>query len=91
MVERQLYELKLKEQDAQESEEEQLRVFDDPQDQEPNLNANSSLLEARPKDMGKGKAVEGAVDPVSNASKRRRPPIDPFAGMCTRAFPLGPC
>ena len=79
-----MYEQKLKEQDAQESEEEQLRVFDDPHDQEPNPNANS----------GKGKAehaVEETAELIPNASKRKRPLVDPFAGMCTRAFPLGPC
>ena len=83
MLERKLYEQKLKEQDAQESEEEELRVFDDPHDQDPNPKASSSLLEARPKDIGKGKAIEGAAEPILNARKRRRPLVDPFAGMCT--------
>ncbi|KAF8079087.1 hypothetical protein FPV67DRAFT_1663741 [Lyophyllum atratum] len=78
MLERQLYEKKLKEQDARESEEEELEVFDGAEnDMEVDISAPKSK-----KAEGKAKEVPLASDaPTSKGNnKRRRPAIDPFAG-----------
>ncbi|KAF5384924.1 hypothetical protein D9615_001125 [Tricholomella constricta] len=75
MLERQLYEKKLKEQDARESEEEGLEVFDGEEDR---MNVDTSASK-----KAKGKAKEAPsieTGTTSKSSKRRRPAIDPFAG-----------
>lgn len=83
MLERQLYEQKLKEQDAQESEDEGLQVFED----------NDESMEAEPSapkiNNNKGKAKANEVPstpagPTSAGAKRRRPTLDPFAGTYLR-------
>ncbi|KAG6813979.1 hypothetical protein H0H92_004472 [Tricholoma furcatifolium] len=77
MLERQLYEKKLKEQDARDSEEEELEVFDE-----------DASMDVEPEKKSKGKAKE--VPPPDNetrlkGNKRRRPAIDPFAGDLRRS------
>jgi len=78
MLERQLYEKKLKEQDARESEEEELEVFDGAED---NMEVDTSAPKSK-KAKGKAKEVPlaGNVPTSKDNNKRRRPAIDPFAG-----------
>ncbi|KAG6846045.1 hypothetical protein H0H87_006409 [Tephrocybe sp. NHM501043] len=77
MIERQLYEKKLKEQDARDSEEDELQVFED----DNGMDVDPSVSE--PVKNGKGKAKEVSPpndDATSGNTKRRRPVVDPFAG-----------
>jgi len=72
MLERQLYEKKLREKDARENEEEVLEVFDSAED-------DAGVAESQ-----KASHKATAVPPIGNGSKgsnkRRRPVVDPFAG-----------
>jgi exosome complex protein LRP1 len=79
MRDREAYERQIKERDAMESSEDELGVFDGDNNDEAgdtpmDVDINHNL-------KGKGKEVVSATDglPSSN-NKRRRPPIDPFAG-----------
>ncbi|KAG6911331.1 hypothetical protein DXG01_001002 [Tephrocybe rancida] len=75
MIERQLYEKKLKEQDARDGEEE-LEVFDDDMDVDP-----SATLEHMKNPKGKAKETPPPQnEATSRGNKRRRPALDPFAG-----------
>ncbi|GLB43492.1 putative sas10/Utp3/C1D family protein [Lyophyllum shimeji] len=78
MLERQLYEKRLKEQDARENEEEVLEVYDGAEE---DMDVDVGVAKSQ---KAKGKAKE--VPPTEDAStskgsdKRRRPAVDPFAG-----------
>lgn len=72
MKERAQYEEELKKRDAEESEEDGLEVFADGDPVQAGMDVDVSDVK------GKAKAVEGEV-----GVKRRRPAIDPFAGMCS--------
>ncbi|KAG6874404.1 hypothetical protein C0995_015140 [Termitomyces sp. Mi166 len=78
MLERQLYEKKLKEQDAKESEDEVLEVFDG----DNKMNVDTSTSEPTKNAKGKAKEVVSTTDHSKSrdGNKRRRPVIDPFAG-----------
>lgn len=75
MLERQQYEKDLREQDAEDSEEDVLEGFEDGMDVEPDVPSTTS--------KGKGKAPEQSP---AKLNKRRRPDIDPFAGMFINTF-----
>ncbi|KAG5643137.1 hypothetical protein DXG03_001527 [Asterophora parasitica] len=82
MLERQLYEKKLKEQDAQDSEEVELEVFDG-EEEEDKMDVDTPTSRSSKKGKGKAKDVPPAQDQATNSkadTKRRRPAIDPFAG-----------
>ncbi|KAG6879003.1 hypothetical protein C0992_005985 [Termitomyces sp. T32_za158] len=78
MLERQLYEKKLKEQAALESEEEELKVFDGDDD----MHVDASTPEPTKNGKGKSKEIPSTNDDskTKSGSKRSRPAIDPFAG-----------
>ncbi|KAG6868567.1 hypothetical protein C0993_001014 [Termitomyces sp. T159_Od127] len=76
MLERQLYEKKLKEQAAQESEEAELEVFDG----DDALNVDVSTPEPTKNTKGKNKEITNDDTKTKGISKRSRPAIDPFAG-----------
>ncbi|THH12281.1 hypothetical protein EW146_g7757 [Bondarzewia mesenterica] len=83
MREREKYQKELREADEAEEEEEDLEMFDDDDEPVEISSAGASGME----DKGKGKAKASSIDlsegtasaPVAR-SKRRRPPVDPFAG-----------
>ncbi|KAG6851380.1 hypothetical protein H0H93_005778 [Arthromyces matolae] len=79
MLERQLYEKNLKEQAAQESQEEELEVFGDDDDKADVVTATSKSSK---KAKGKAKQVTSSGNEPSPAdsNRRKRPLIDPFAG-----------
>lgn len=89
MLERQQYEKELKEQEQADSEEEELAVFGD---DDMGMEMDSSVLTSASK--GKRKEVlPDAQEPSSQlSSKRRRPAVDPFAGiaylMCFDTTPI---
>ncbi|RDB29596.1 Nuclear nucleic acid-binding protein C1D [Hypsizygus marmoreus] len=80
MLERQLYEKKLREEDAQEIEEEVLEVYEDTED----TRMDVDTIAPKSTKKGKGKAKEVPSTPTDSTSqpigKRRRPAVDPFAG-----------
>ncbi|KAG5341642.1 hypothetical protein C0989_008400 [Termitomyces sp. Mn162] len=78
MLERQLYEKKLKEQDAQGSEEEELEVFDG----DDKMSVDAPISEPTKNTKGKAKEVSSTIDDSKpkGSNKRRRPVVDPFAG-----------
>ena len=76
MRERELYEKEMKERDAMESSDHELEVFDGEtkDDTRMDIDSDQNL-------KGKGKEVVTPTDGLpSSKNKRRRPPIDPFAG-----------
>lgn len=77
MLERQQYEKELTQQDEEGSEEEELTVFED---NVTGMAVDSSVITGPTK--GKGREVPSAIqEPIPQPSgKRKRPPVDPFAG-----------
>ena len=79
MAERAEYEKELREIGS--GEEEDLRMFDEEEDEEERENRGAS-------DIGKGKQklADTMVDDSQVGKKRRRPKMDPFAGKCVEHF-----
>ncbi|KAG6854157.1 hypothetical protein C0991_010068 [Blastosporella zonata] len=76
MIERQLYEKRLKEQDARDSDEDELEVFDDNE-----MDVDPAVSESANNGKGKAEEVSSTKDESTlRSNKRRRPAVDPFAG-----------
>jgi exosome complex protein LRP1 len=74
MLERAEYEKEVKEQNARGSEDDELEVFEDDEDDKMDVDMADRSTK------GKGKEIPADTMPPSR-NKRRRPAIDPFTGM----------
>ena len=80
MREREAYQKEIKERDAIESSEDELEVFDG--DNNDDVDGTRMDVDINHDLKGKGKEVASMPEGLpSSSNKRRRPPIDPFAGQ----------